>query len=115
LLKPGSRVGYDGTWFAKKKVFGTVIPVGYWHGFPRSLSNRGEVLAGGMPCLVLGRVSMDMIVIGSSKPLQPYSEVIFIGGRGKKQISAETVAEKAGTINYELVTRLNPLMRREII
>jgi alanine racemase len=88
--------------------------VGYWHGYPRALSNTAEVLVLGKRAPVLGRVSMDMIVIDVTDIPKAKSgdEVVLIGTSGKEQMTAVELARRAGTSAYEILTRLNPLMKR---
>lgn len=114
LVERGSRIGYDLTYEAPRDLRIAVMPVGYWHGFPRSLSNAGEVLVGGRRCKVLGRVSMDMAVIDVTDvpSAKQGDEVVILGPQGRDRISAEDIAARAGTINYEIVTRINPLIPR---
>jgi alanine racemase len=116
-LPKGSRIGYDLTEILHQPSRVAVLPIGYWHGFPRSLSSRGYVLINGCLAKVLGRVSMDMATVDVTKikKIQPGEEVVLLGKSGKKVIKAEEFASLAGTINYEIVTRLNPLMKRFVI
>ncbi|MEK7535654.1 MAG: alanine racemase C-terminal domain-containing protein, partial [Patescibacteria group bacterium] len=109
-VKKGERVGYDLTEKLKRDSTLAIVPVGYWHGYPRSLSSKGEVLVRGRRCKVVGRVSMDMMTIDvTSVPGVKLGDVVTLIGKG---LSAEGVATKAGTINYELVTRINPKLPR---
>lgn len=109
-----SYIGYDLTEKTMKTSKLAVIPIGYWHGFDRGFSNCGEVLIKSKRCRVLGRVSMDMIVIDVSNisDVKINDEVIILGNSGKEKISVEDMAIKINTINYEIVTRLNPLIKR---
>jgi alanine racemase len=113
-LPKGNKIGYDLTESLKKDSVVGVCPVGYWHGYPRGLSSKGHILVRGKRAKVLGRVSMDMIVVDLSgiKGAKRGDEVILIGRSGKDEISAGELAEKAGTINYEIVTRINPQIPR---
>ncbi|KKS45360.1 MAG: alanine racemase [Parcubacteria group bacterium GW2011_GWA2_42_18] len=108
-LPKGSGVGYDLSVHLKRKTRIAVLPVGYWHGYPRSLSNRGVVLVRGQKARVLGRVCMDMAMINVSdiSGVRRGDEVVLIGRQGKREISVEELAKRAGTINYEIVTRIN--------
>ncbi|MBI5732915.1 alanine racemase [Candidatus Jorgensenbacteria bacterium] len=117
-LKKGDFVGYDLTAEARKPMETAVVPIGYWHGFPRSLSGCGEAIIKGSRVPIFGRVSMDLIVLG----IPPHGiktnigdTVTFIGEEGRESIDAREFAERAGTISYEILTRLNPLMKREVI
>lgn len=110
----GEPVGYDLTQKTKRNSLLAVVPVGYWHGYPRSLSSAGEVLVKGKKAKVFGRVSMDMIVVDvtGNSGVRQGSEVVLIGEAGKASVSAHDVATKADTINYEIVTRINPFIPR---
>jgi len=113
-VKRGERVGYDLTYKLTKDSRIAVIPVGYWHGLPRALSNTGLVLLHGKYAPIIGRVSMDMTIIDVTdiKSVIAGDTVILIGTDGKSSVSAEDMADKADTINYEIVTRINPLIER---
>jgi alanine racemase len=113
-LKPGDFVGYDITEKIAKKTKAAVVPIGYWHGFPRSLSSVGEVIVGGRRTRVLGRVSMDMIVIGlpGEGVFKAGDQVTFIGNDGRESITAEEFGTRCDTTHYEALTRINPLIKR---
>jgi alanine racemase len=118
-LKAGSRVGYDCTETVAKNTKIAVIPVGYWHGLPRALSGIGRVLVGGIKCKILGRVCMDIIMLDVSgvKNTKVGDVVTIIGkdpGRagGKEEISADDISGLLDASTYELLTRINPLIKR---
>jgi len=115
-IKKGEFVGYDLTERVLRNTEAAVVPVGYWHGFPRALSSIGEVLIRGKRAKVLGRVSMDLLVVDVTDiGVKVHDTVTMIGRSGKEQMTATYLAERAGTSHYEYVTRLNPLMeRREV-
>ena len=110
LIKKGERVGYDLTEKLARDSVLAIIPVGYWHGLLRSASNKAEVLVRGKRAKIVGRVCMDMCIIDVTgiKGTCEGDEVTLIG----EGIPAEELAENAGTINYEVVTRVNPLLPR---
>ncbi|MEK7643217.1 MAG: alanine racemase [Patescibacteria group bacterium] len=110
----GARFGYDLTESLPRGGRIAIVPVGYWHGYPRALSSIGRVLIHGKEAKVLGRVSMDMLIIDISKikDAKTGDVVTLIGQDGKASISVDFLAELAGTSSYELVTRLNPLIHR---
>jgi len=110
----GAYIGYDLTEKTLKPSTLAVIPIGFWHGFDRGLSNCGEVLVKSKKCKVLGRVSMDMIVvdISSVSNVNINDEVVILGQSGKEKITPEDMALKINTINYEITTRINPLIKR---
>ena len=112
----GECVGYDLTGCVRRPSKIAVLPIGYWHGFDRGLSNNGFVLIRGRRVSVLGRVSMDMTVVDATNvPAVRVGDVVtLIGQDGKERISADEIARALGTINYEVVTRINPLIYRGI-
>jgi alanine racemase len=114
LISKGASVGYDLTHTVSRDSRIAIIPVGYWHGLRRSLSNSGHVLIGGKRCPIIGRISMDMTIIDVTDvpSVKQGDEAVIIGKQGKEVITVEGVAEKAGTINYEIVTQINPLLPR---
>ncbi len=113
----GSKVGYDLTYEVSRDSRIAIVPVGYWHGVPRGLSNVGQVLVGGKRANIIGRISMDMTIIDVTDipTVAEGDEVVLIGTQGSQTVSADEVAEKAGTINYEIVTRINPLIPRIVL
>ena len=113
-IPKGVGVGYDHTHTTKRVTRTAVCPVGYWHGYPRALSNNAEVLIAGKRVPVLGRISMDMIVVDITDipRVKMGDEVVLIGSSKNEEVSAVQLAERAGTTAYEILTRLNPLMKR---
>ena len=113
-LQKGMTVGYGLTHVTQKETLIALIPQGYADGFPRTLSNTGMVLIGGRRCAVLGRVSMNMFVVDATNvpEAKEGDEVVIIGEQGDKSISAQEVADRSGTINYEATTRISPLLPR---
>jgi alanine racemase len=115
-LPKGAGIGYElSERLTRDSVVG-VCPIGYWHGFPRSLSGKGEVLVRGRSARVLGSVTMDMIVIDLTgiPGAAPEDTVTLIGRDGREEISACDAANRAGQSYYEFLTRLNPLIRKII-
>lgn len=113
-LPQGSRMGYDLTETLPKETTLAIVPVGYWHGYPRALSSIGRVLVKGKECKVLGRVSMDMLTVdvGSVRGVKIGDAVIVMGGPEKLSTAFERVSELCDTSCYETITRLNPLIKR---
>ena len=74
----------------------------------------GSVLIKGKRARILGRVCMNMTIvdIGHIKGVKPEDEVMLLGKQKKEKITAEELAQKVGTINYEIVTKINPLILR---
>jgi alanine racemase len=115
-LPKGSTIGYGLTYTTKEVTTVALIPQGYADGLVRSQSNNGAVLIRGVRCHILGRVSMNMIVVDARKVpgVSEGDEVIIIGNQGKETITVEEIAKDTGTINYEVVTRISPLLPRVI-
>lgn len=114
--KPGNYIGYDMTEKVTKPTTYALLPLGYWHGISRSLSGKGKVLINGKRARILGRVSMDMVVVDvSAIPCKTGDIATIIGKSGKDEIRARDIAELSGTSHYEFLTRLNPLMEKRIV
>lgn len=110
----GSYIGYS---LSKKVVRQSrlaILPIGYWHGYDRRFSNKTEVLIKGQRVPVLGLVSMDMVVVDVTgiDTIEVGDEVVLIGRQGKGYIGADELAQKINCSHYELLTCLNPLIKR---
>ena len=116
-LNVGDSVSYGQTWFASRKTKIAVIPVGYSDGYDRRLSNIGRVIVNGRYAIVVGRVAMNMIMadVTDVKNVKLEDEVALLGNMDGLKISADEIAKKIGTINYEVVSRINPLLPRQIV
>jgi len=110
----GALVGYGCTYAMPKNGRIAVLPVGYYDGFVRLLSNKGFVLIHGKRAPVIGRVCMNMIMVNISHipDVKLEDEVVLIGKQGKEEISAEEMGELSQTINYEVTTRINERITR---
>jgi alanine racemase len=117
ILHKGRTIGYGLTYKTKKETKIAIIPQGYADGFDRGFSNNGFVLIGGTRCRILGRVSMNMFVVDVShlSKIKIEDEVVILGKQGKEEITAEEMAERINTINYEITTRISALLPRVII
>jgi alanine racemase len=114
LLPAGATLGYDFTERLTRDSKIGICPVGYWHGYPLALSGKGRVLVRGRKVRVLGRVSMDMTVVDlTDVPGAKPGDVVTLIGRDRGEtVDADAMARLAGTTVYELLTRLNPLLRK---
>jgi alanine racemase len=110
----GSYVGYGCTHRCTRDSILAVLPVGYFDGYPRLLSGRAHVLVRGQRCPVVGRVMMNHILVDVTDTAAPGErvEATLIGCDGEETLSADQLADWANTINYELVARLPPHLRR---
>ncbi|ACJ75751.1 alanine racemase [Thermosipho africanus Ob7] len=111
-LKKGESVSYGRTFVAPYDMKVATIPVGYADGYWRHLSNNGEVLINGKRRKILGRVCMDQFVVEADDEVKIGDEVILIGKQGNEFISAEEIADKVGTINYEVTCRISERVPR---
>lgn len=113
-LPKGSKIGYDLTEELKKDSLIGVVPVGYWHGYPRLLSSKGMFNVRGQKVKIIGRVSMDMITIDLTNVARARvgDEVAIIGGEYGHYAEADQMAQDSDTINYEITTRINPIIKR---
>lgn len=93
-----------------------VIPIGYADGFDRGLSSIGEVLVRGRRARVVGRVCMNMCMVDVTRisGVRAEDEVVIIGTQGREQISATEIADRIGTIPYEITTRIPSTLPRII-
>jgi alanine racemase len=107
-LPPGSYVNYGNTYQTMGEQRIAVIPVGYADGFRRTPRHWGEVLVRGQRVPIVGRVCMDqtMIDVTAVDDVRQGDEVVLIGEQGGERITAEDVAERLGTINYEVVSEI---------
>ncbi len=112
----GSFVGYGCTFRTNRNTRLGVLPVGYADGYDRGCGNSAHVLIRGKRAPLLGRVCMNLIMIDLTDIPQSCleDEVVLLGKDGDEIISAEMMAEWAGTINYEIVTRISPFLPRVI-
>ncbi len=107
-------ISYCRTYRTKRISKIATIPLGYADGFLRCNSNIGEVLINGRRAPVVGRVCMDMTMIDVTdiKNVSVGDEAVIIGSQGKEKISAENVAKRCNTINYEVVTSISKRVPR---
>lgn len=103
----GTGLSYGHAFHTQKPSMIATVPIGYGDGLARNLSNEIEVLVRGVRCPQVGRITMDMSLIDVTTlggQVEPGDEVVVIGQQGNEKITAEELAAKLGTINYEIVT-----------
>ena len=110
----GSSISYGRSFIAPKPMKVATLPLGYGDGYLRALSNKAEVLVKGRRCRVLGNVTMDMLMIDITDvpAAQVGDEVVAVGRQADEEITLSELAQKAGTIDYELCTLLMPRVPR---
>ncbi len=116
-IPKGSYVGYGCTYRTTHKTKLAVLPLGYSDGYPRSLSNVAHVLIGGMRAPIRGRVCMNNVMVDATDipAVGLEGEVVLLGRQGDEVVSAEQLAGMAASINYEIVSRISPALRRIVV
>jgi len=109
-LKAGEAVGYGGSWVAEQDCRIGVVSIGYADGYPRCLPSGTPVLVKGQRVPLIGRVTMDMITVDLSgmDDITVGDEVVLWG----EGLAVEEIAERAGTIAYELLTNISKRVPR---
>lgn len=106
----GRSISYGRTFISKAPMRVATLAIGYGDGFPRHLSNTGaEVLIRGRRCPLLGRVTMDQILadVTALPEIAVSEEAVLIGRSGDEEILASELAEKSGTIAWEIFTNIH--------
>jgi alanine racemase len=101
----GTKISYGGTYVTQRESLIATLPIGYGDGYNRLLSNRGEVLLRAKRVPIVGRICMDMTMadVTDVEDASPGDEVVLMGRQGEGEITAEEIAEKIGTISYEVL------------
>lgn len=104
----GSLIGYGCTYETTHESRIAVLPVGYYDGYDRAMSNLAYVLIRGKRAPVRGRICMNMCMVDVTDipDAEPGDDVVLLGRQGGECLSAEQLATWAGTINYELTTQI---------
>ena len=117
-IPAGRGISYGRTFITQAPTKVATLAIGYADGYQRALSNKGtDVLIGGKRCKVLGRVTMDQIMadVTDVPGVDCGSEAVLIGQQGGEQIFASELAEKAGTISWEIFTGIKNRVERVYI
>lgn len=115
-VKKGETIGYGRTETTTRNTTIAIIPVGYYDGLDRGLSNIGHCLVHGLMAKIMGRVCMNMAILDITDipKVKVEDEVVILGRQENKCLTADDLAGKLGTINYEIISRINPLLPRII-
>jgi alanine racemase len=112
----GQSAGYGRRFVAEHDTWIGVVPIGYGDGWRRGLTNNADVLVGGRRQSLVGTISMDSLTIdlgGAEQALNARGErAILVGFQGSERITAEEVARRLETINYEITCALTPRVQR---
>jgi len=113
-VPPGFSISYGSTYRTEKDTTIATVPVGYADGLNRLLSSAGHMLVGGQKMPIVGRVCMDltMLDVGALAGLEIGDEVVVFGQQGNAAITADEIASKINTINYEIVTSITSRVPR---
>ncbi len=116
-LKKGEKVGYDFSYTATKDMRIAIIPIGYYEGVDRRLSNKGYVLVKNKYCKIIGRVSMNITIIDVSniKNVSVGQEVIVFSNNPAAKNSIQNSAKICNTIPYELLVHIGSSTKRIIL
>lgn len=112
-LAAGEAVSYGHRYRLERDGWVATVPVGYADGYPRQLTNAGEVLIGGRRCPVAGTVTMDQLIVdGGDGEIRVGEEVVLIGSQGDETVGADALGRRFGTIGYEIVSRIGERVPR---
>ena len=116
-LDKGQYIGYGLSYQTFNKAKMIVIPVGYYDGYDRKLSNIANILVNHSRAPVRGRICMNMFMaeVSHIKDVSQGDQIVLLGQQGENRVDADTLADLAGSINYEILCRINPLIPRRII
>ena len=107
-ISKGTKLSYGQTFTAPRRMRVATLTAGYGDGYLHSASGQARVLIGGLPCPILGRITMDQMLVDVSrvKNPKPGDEAVLIGKQGNKEITANQLAKWAGTIPCEILTAI---------
>lgn len=116
VVNRGEGISYGPNFRAKKDMKVATIPVGYGNGYPRILSEKGYVIIRGKRVKIIGIICMNhfMVDVSEVSGISVGEEVTIIGKSGDAEITVDEIASLAGTINYEITTRISPFIPRII-
>jgi alanine racemase len=116
-VQPAKFISYGNSFLTTKITKIAIIPVGYFHGYRRSLSNNGFVLIGGKKAPVIGMVGMNIFTadISNIPGVKRGDEVVLIGNQVKNKITVASFSELTNFVNYELLARLPSKIPRIVI
>jgi alanine racemase len=116
-VKSGEFIGYGTSYMAKHNMKIATIPIGYSHGYSRSLSNQGRVLVNGQRCGIIGTINMNMLSIDVSEVehIKKGDAVVVIGNQGNLAITVSSFGELNNLLNYEFLSRISKSIPRKIV
>jgi alanine racemase len=116
-VEKGTSISYGRRYFAPHDTYIASVPIGYGDGYSRMLTEKAEVLIRGKRYPVVGAISMDhlMVDVGVETDIQPEDDVVLMGSSGKESITLWDIAERLGTIPYEVVCMVADRVPRVVI
>lgn len=114
----GEVVGYGCTYTVTQPITTAVVGAGYADGVNRLLSNTGHMILHGQICPIIGRVSMNSCTLDITHVIQPTKVgdmAVLLGTQGSETLTANQIAEQLETISYEVLTRINWVIHREVV
>jgi alanine racemase len=114
LVPKGETLGYGCTFEAARDTLVATLPIGYYDGYMRALSNRGRVIVRGTYAPVVGRISMDLTLVDVTdvKGVALHDQVILLGEDGARSVTAEDIAFNANTLSYEITCGISARVPR---
>jgi alanine racemase len=108
-ISRGTSLSYGRSFVARRSMRVATLTAGYGDGYPRAASNHAKVLIGGRRCQVLGRVTMDQMMVDVSRVrnVRAGDEAVLIGRQGREEITAGEVAAWCGTVPWEVLTAIS--------
>lgn len=116
-VSKGFTVSYGSTFVADRDMKVATVPVGYADGYPRYLSNKGEVIVNGTRCRIIGKICMDQFMIDATNvpDIKVGDEVTLMGVDGDEVITVEDLSDSEYRFNYEFCCLLNKRVPRVYI
>jgi alanine racemase len=116
-VETGEFVGYGTSFLAPENMKIATVPVGYSHGYSRSLSNQGRVIIRGRRLAVIGIVNMNLLMVDISEcpEIEKGDEVVLIGDQDGQSVTVSSFSELSNQLNYELLTRLPMNIPRYVV
>ncbi|MFO7897358.1 MAG: alanine racemase [Candidatus Cloacimonadales bacterium] len=113
----GKFVSYGDSYLTDKATRIATIPVGYFHGYRRSLSNLGTVLIAGREVRIIGSINMNMMIanLNGMNKVEIGDEVVLVGSQKRKKITIASFSDRSNLVNYELLTRIPAQLKRLVI
>ena len=113
----GTPISYGASYVTERKSLIATLPLGYADGLSRTLSGKGRVIINGCYAPIVGQICMDqcMVDVTDVPDVKQYDDAVVMGTAGDKAVTADEIAEKTGTISYEVVCRFGQRLPKVFI